>query len=80
MPVFIDNIRVTLAQKDVRPVPTRNKAQYGSVCPLEPIIIVTMKSTSVLAGLAALAAQRVAGHATWQELWVNGVDMISSSV
>jgi hypothetical protein len=34
-----------------------------------------MKST-VFASLAAIAAQQVAAHATWQELWVNGVDLI----
>lgn len=27
--------------------------------------------------LAALAAQQVMGHATFQQLWVNGVDQIS---
>ena len=32
---------------------------------------------SVLFTLAALAAQKVAAHATFQELWVNGVDKIS---
>jgi len=34
-----------------------------------------MKST-ILALAAALAAQEVAGHATFQDLWVNGVDQI----
>jgi hypothetical protein len=29
------------------------------------------------AALATLAASHVAAHATFQELWVNGVDMIS---
>ena len=36
-----------------------------------------MKTTFILATVSALAAQ-VAGHATFQELWVNGVDKISS--
>ncbi|MCJ1313016.1 hypothetical protein MMC25_006692, partial [Agyrium rufum] len=35
-----------------------------------------MKST-VFALVAAFAAQKVAAHATFQELWVNGVDMIT---
>lgn len=35
-----------------------------------------MKST-LLAVLTALAAQEVVGHATWQDLWVAGVDQIS---
>lgn len=35
-----------------------------------------MKATLVLATLTALAAE-VAGHATFQDLWVNGVDQIS---
>jgi hypothetical protein len=35
-----------------------------------------MKGTFVLATVTALAV-KVAGHATFQELWVNGVDQIS---
>lgn len=31
----------------------------------------------LLAAVAGFAAQQVAGHATWQELWVDGVDKIS---
>ncbi|CAI6088399.1 unnamed protein product [Clonostachys chloroleuca] len=34
-----------------------------------------MKST-LIAALTALAAKQVAGHATFQQLWVNGVDKI----
>ncbi|KAI2629304.1 lytic polysaccharide monooxygenase [Hypomontagnella submonticulosa] len=36
-----------------------------------------MKST-IFAAVAALGATRVAGHATFQDLWVNGVDMGAS--
>ncbi|KAI1400927.1 lytic polysaccharide monooxygenase [Hypoxylon fuscum] len=36
-----------------------------------------MKST-FLAAVAALSATHVAGHATFQDLWINGVDMIST--
>lgn len=32
-----------------------------------------MKST-IYAAVIALAANKVAGHATWQQLWVEGVD------
>ncbi len=35
-----------------------------------------MKST-FFSVLAALAAREVAGHAIFQQLWVDGVDMIS---
>jgi hypothetical protein len=35
-----------------------------------------MKSTFITA-LAALAAQEVASHATFQQLWVDGTDYIS---
>jgi hypothetical protein len=35
-----------------------------------------MKSVQISV-LAALAAQQVMGHATFQQLWVNGVDQIS---
>lgn len=35
-----------------------------------------MKATFVLATVTALAVH-VAGHATFQQLWVNGVDQIS---
>lgn len=38
-----------------------------------------MKSTFA-AALAALAAQKVAGHATFQQLWVDGTDYISLPV
>ncbi len=34
-----------------------------------------MKVTVILASVAALATE-VAGHATFQQLWVNGVDKI----
>jgi cellulase len=34
-----------------------------------------MKNTFVLAGISAFATQ-VAAHATFQDLWVNGVDKI----
>lgn len=37
-----------------------------------------MKSTTIISLVAALAAQQVAGHATFQQLWVDGVDEISS--
>ena len=37
-----------------------------------------MKSTLVLAGVTAFAAQ-VAAHATFQDLWINGKDQICSS-
>jgi hypothetical protein len=37
-----------------------------------------MRSTYA-AALASLAAYHVAAHATFQDLWVNGVDMISHS-
>ncbi|XXH00939.1 hypothetical protein Hte_007290 [Hypoxylon texense] len=37
-----------------------------------------MKSIS-LAALVALAARHVAGHATFQDFWINGVDMITSN-
>ncbi|OBT97750.2 hypothetical protein VE01_04976 [Pseudogymnoascus verrucosus] len=33
-----------------------------------------MKSTTIISLIAALAAQQVAGHATFQDLWVDGVD------
>ncbi|KAJ4418927.1 hypothetical protein N0V82_005276 [Gnomoniopsis sp. IMI 355080] len=33
--------------------------------------------TFLLAAVAGFAAHQVAGHATWQELWVDGVDKIS---
>jgi hypothetical protein len=36
-----------------------------------------MKSV-ILSLVTALAVQRVAGHATFQDLWVNGVDMMST--
>jgi hypothetical protein len=36
-----------------------------------------MKATFILASVSALAIQ-VAGHATFQQLWVNGVDKICS--
>ncbi|OBT86921.1 hypothetical protein VE02_04414 [Pseudogymnoascus sp. 03VT05] len=39
-----------------------------------------MKSTTVISLIAALAAQQVAGHATFQDLWVDGVDEISFCV
>lgn len=32
----------------------------------------------MVAAVAGFAAHQVAGHATWQELWVDGVDKISS--
>ena len=35
-----------------------------------------MKST-LFASVVALVAQRVAGHALFQQLWVDGVDKIS---
>jgi hypothetical protein len=35
-----------------------------------------MRST-IAAALAALAAQEVAGHAIFQQLWVDGTDYIS---
>jgi hypothetical protein len=34
-----------------------------------------MKSTTILAGVAALAST-VSAHATWQDLWVAGKDQI----
>lgn len=37
-----------------------------------------MKSTPLWIA-AALAAQRVSSHATFQDLWVNGVDEIGAS-
>lgn len=37
-----------------------------------------MKATFA-AALAALAFQEVSGHATFQDLWINGVDYISLS-
>jgi hypothetical protein len=37
----------------------------------------TAKMRSVILSIvAALAAQQVAGHATFQQLWVDGVDQI----
>lgn len=36
-----------------------------------------MKST-IFAALAATAVKSVTGHALFQELWVDGVDMMSS--
>ncbi|OBT44023.1 hypothetical protein VE00_05661 [Pseudogymnoascus sp. WSF 3629] len=36
-----------------------------------------MKSTTIISLIAALAAQQVAGHATFQDLWVDGVDEIN---
>lgn len=36
-----------------------------------------MKSAIILTGVAAFATQ-VASHATFQQLWVNGVDQIST--
>lgn len=36
-----------------------------------------MKSATIVTGVVALATS-VAGHATFQELWVNGKDMIST--
>lgn len=33
--------------------------------------------TCLLAAVAGFAARQVAGHATWQDLWVDGVDKIS---
>lgn len=39
------------------------------------IFRINMKATTFLAGVAALVTQ-VAGHATFQDLWVNGVDKI----
>ena len=36
-----------------------------------------MKSTT-FAALAATAARTVAGHAIFQQLWVDGVDMMSN--
>lgn len=41
-----------------------------------PRFRINMKATFVLATVTALAV-KVAGHATFQELWVNGVDQIS---
>jgi hypothetical protein len=39
-----------------------------------------MKSTTIISLIAALAAQQVTGHATFQDLWVNGVDEISPAL
>lgn len=38
-----------------------------------------MKSTFAAAALTALAARQVAGHAMFQQLWVDGTDYISLS-
>jgi cellulase len=36
-----------------------------------------MKSTLYAAAVVALGATNVAAHATFQDLWINGVDYIS---
>jgi len=36
--------------------------------------------TALLSVFVALAAKQVVGHATFQQLWVNGVDQICDSI
>jgi hypothetical protein len=40
------------------------------------LIRVAVMKSSLLSAVVVLAAQHVAGHAIFQELWVNGVDQI----
>jgi len=40
--------------------------------------VIVMKS-AFLTALAVIVARKVAGHAIFQDLWVDGVDMISAS-